>query len=76
MLHTPSSHLAPLLWEIFPFVVAFFIYVLPLLWVLVSGRSRGGAKLGWFIVVLIFSWLGFAVFLIATQAPREKPRDW
>ena len=48
--------------------------VVPVLWVLLSSRSHGGAKFGWFIVVLIFSWLGLAVFLIITQAPkRERP---
>jgi uncharacterized membrane protein len=42
------------------------------LWVLLSSRSRGGAKFGWFMVVLFFSWLGLAVFLIVTQALRSR----
>jgi hypothetical protein len=50
-----------------------FIYLTPVIWVLLSGRSRGGAKLGWFLVVLFFSWLGLAVFLIVTQALRNRP---
>jgi membrane protein implicated in regulation of membrane protease activity len=55
-------------------LILFIVYLLPIIWVLVSGRSHGGAKFGWFIVVLFFSWLGVAVFLIVTQAPkRERP---
>ena len=46
------------------------IYLIPIIWVLTSGRSHGGAKFGWFLVILFFSWLGFAVFLIFTQAPK------
>ena len=42
------------------------------LWVLFSGRSSGGAKFGWFLITLFFSWIGFAVFLIVTQKTREK----
>jgi len=49
-----------------------FFYFGPILWVLFSGRSRGGAKFGWFIVVLMFSWIGLAVFLIATQSARHR----
>jgi hypothetical protein len=42
------------------------------LWVIFSRRSEGGAKFGWFLITFFFSWLGFAVFLIATQRPKEK----
>jgi Na+/melibiose symporter-like transporter len=51
------------------------IYVVPVLWVLLSGRSHGGAKFGWILVTIFFSWLGLAVFLIITQAPREEASD-
>lgn len=46
-------------------------YILPLLFVLFSSRSHGGATFGWFIVTLLFSWLGFAIFLIVTQKPQR-----
>jgi hypothetical protein len=46
-------------------------YGIPILWVLSSSRSSGGAKFGWFMLILLFGWLGLAVFLIATQAPRK-----
>jgi hypothetical protein len=50
--------------------ILFIVYLVPIIWVLVSGRSHGGAKFGWFIVVLFFSWLGVAAFLIFTQTPK------
>jgi hypothetical protein len=65
------------LWhEAIPFVillVALSVYLAPTIWVLASSRSRGGAKFGWFIVSLCFSWLGLAAFLIFTQASRNRP---
>ena len=48
------------------------IYLTPIIWVLVSGRSHGGAKFGWFLVIIFFSWLGFAAFLIITQASKDR----
>lgn len=53
-------------------VILFFI--LPPIWVLLSGRSHGGAKFGWLLVTLFFSWLGLAVFLIVTQALENRQR--
>jgi hypothetical protein len=55
-------------------VVGLLILLGPVIWVLSSSRSRGGAKFGWFIVVLFFSWIGLAVFLIVTQSPQNRPR--
>jgi hypothetical protein len=40
--------------------------------VLFSSRSHGGATFGWFIITFIFSWLGFAIFLIVTQKPQKS----
>ena len=56
--------------------IVLFIYLTPILWVLFSSRSRGGAKLGWFLVVVFFSWLGLAVFLIVTQALRNRAETY
>jgi len=67
------------LWdEAIPFVgllvaLLVLVYFIPPIWVLFSSRSRGGAKFGWFIVAACFSWLGLAVFLIVTQASRNRP---
>ena len=43
------------------------ILLVPLIHVLVSSRSHGGAKFGWFMLVLFFSWLAYIAFLIITQ---------
>lgn len=53
-------------------LIAFIIYFGPSIWVLVSGRSHGGAKFGWFLVTVFFSWLGLAIFLIVTQVVDRK----
>lgn len=52
--------------------VLFVGYVLPVLWVLLSGRSHGGAKFGWFLVTVFFSWVGLAAFLIFTQSASDR----
>ena len=53
-------------------LILFIIYLLPIIWVLVSDRSHGGAKFGWFLVMIFFSWLGLAAFLIITQASKDR----
>jgi len=53
-------------------LIIFIVYLLPIIWVLVSGRSHGGAKFGWFLVAVFFSWLGVAAFLIITQASKDR----
>jgi hypothetical protein len=53
-------------------LIIFIIYLVPIIWVLVSGRSHGGAKFGWFLVTVFFSLLGFAAFLIITQASKDR----
>lgn len=63
--------------EMIPFSIFGVIgvcWVFPLLFVLVSGRSQGGAKFGWFLMYLFFSWVGFAVFLIVTQHLKPPSR--
>jgi hypothetical protein len=59
--------------ENLPFIIVGFIYFAPPIWVLLSGRSHGGAKLGWFLLTLFFSWLGLAIFLIVTQPLGNRP---
>ena len=53
-------------------LILFIVYLVPIIWVLVSGRSHGGAKFGWFLVTVFFSWLGLAAFLIITQASKDR----
>lgn len=53
-------------------LVGFFIFLWPLVHVLKSDRSHGGAKFGWFLATLLFSWLAYIVFLIVTQSTVDK----
>jgi hypothetical protein len=47
-------------------------YLIPIVWVLLSNRSHGGAKFGWFLIAVFFSWLGLSAFLIITQVARDR----
>ena len=47
------------------------IMVLPLIHVILSSRSHGGAKLGWSLAVVFFPILGYIIYLIVTQ-PAKK----
>lgn len=49
------------------------LYLAPLLHVLWSPRSHGGARAGWFVLVALFSWLAYPVYLIATQKHVSAP---
>ena len=57
---------------LFVFSFLFLIYVLPTLHILVSSRSRGGAKFGWILINLVFPILGWGVFLVITQPEKER----
>ncbi len=59
------------LWQL----IILLLILLPSVYVLVSGRSHGGAKFGWFIVALLLSWIGLAVFLIVTQKEKDAKRE-
>ena len=48
-----------------------FLILFPLIHVLASSRSHGGAKFGWFAAVFLFSWLAYIVFLIVTQPAKD-----
>ena len=68
--HIPVSAIPAALALIILAIIAGGWIICPL-FVLFSSRSHGGAKFGWFIVTLLFSWLGFAIFLIVTQKPQK-----
>ena len=58
--------------SIWHWVVLLFFYW-PVVHVLVSQRSSGGAKVGWTVITILLSYLGWAIFLIATQKNRATP---
>ncbi len=51
----------------FAIVAVLLLLFFPMLHVLVSARSHGGAKFGWLLAMLFFSWLAYIVFVIVTQ---------
>lgn len=55
------------IWQLL--IILFILF--PLIHVLASGRSHGGAKFGWFAAVFLFSWLAYIIFLIATQSAKD-----
>ena len=50
------------------------LVVLPFLLVLCSSRVRGYEKLGWALISLFLSWIGFAAFMIV-QSLHPTPRN-
>jgi len=46
-------------------------FVFPLIHVAISRRSSGNARLGWFLAVVFFSWIGWVVFLICTHSKKD-----
>ena len=51
---------------------AIIIYISPLIHILASNRSHGGAKIGWFLAYLFFLWIAYIVFLIVTQENADR----
>lgn len=48
------------------------LLIIPLLHVIASPRSQGGAKFGWALLMIFFSWLAYPFFLIFTQKEIDK----
>ena len=53
-------------------ILLLILFLIPLLHVIGSPRSQGGAKVGWVILMVLFSWLAYPVFLIVTQKEVDK----
>ena len=51
------------------------VLALPLLHVVISSRSHGGAKLGWSLAVIFFPLLGYIIYLIVTQPAKEAEQS-
>ena len=51
------------------------IMVLPLIHVILSSRSHGGAKLGWSLAVVFFPLLGYIIYLIVTQPAKKAEQS-
>lgn len=55
------------IWQLLIILLILLVLVFPMIHVLVSKRSHGGAKIGWLLAVFIFSILAYIPFLIVTQ---------
>ncbi len=51
------------------------VMVLPLMHVILSSRSYGGAKLGWSLAVVFFPLLGYIIYLIVTQPAKKAEQS-
>jgi putative effector of murein hydrolase LrgA (UPF0299 family) len=60
--------------SVFQLGILLFLFV-PMIHVVFSSRSHGGAKFGWFLAVLFFSWLAYIVFLIVTQKTIDQNKE-
>lgn len=60
------------IWQLL--IVQLIIVVLPLIHVIISSRSHGGAKFGWSLAVVFFPLLGYIIYLIVTQ-PAKKAQQ-
>jgi len=47
-----------------------FIWLLPLIWILFSGKTKGSEKLAWILAMLFISWFAFIFYLLL--APLKK----
>lgn len=50
------------IWQIIIFILLFSLTLLPVIIALTSKKAKGIHKLGWSLVSLFFSWLGFLVY--------------
>ena len=56
------------IWQVI--IIVFLLW--PAIHILISPRSVGGEKFGWFLLAIFFSWLAYPVFLIVTQKSAAK----
>jgi len=49
----------------------FFILLLPPILVLISPRVGGSKKIGWFLIALFLSWLGYGLFLVLASEKNQ-----
>lgn len=59
------------IWQLLTIFILFGSLLIPLMLTLFSKRANGGQKVGWAILVLCTSWIGYAIFLIL--APATAP---
>ena len=53
--------------------IIFVFSILPIIFIVKSKRGSGNSKIPWIILTILFSWLGYLVFLIANPKNNETP---
>ena len=52
--------------------IIMLIMVLPPILILISPRTCGSKKFGWFLITLFLSWLGYGFFLALTNKQEKR----
>jgi len=53
--------------ELVIIILVLSIFLVPAVLVLNSRRTSGSKKLGWFLITIFLSWLGYGFFLVFTN---------
>lgn len=65
----------PSITQVIILLTLIILVVIPPVLVLFSPRSQGGEKFGWFVAALLFSWLGYIGFVIASKQPKHQQEN-
>jgi hypothetical protein len=49
------------------------IWMLPILLIAISSRTRGGEKLAWILAVIFVSWFAWVFYLLLAPLKRPEP---
>jgi hypothetical protein len=52
-----------------------FVWLLPMLGIIISGKTRGSEKLGWVLAVLFVSWFAWVFYLIFAPVQDRDRRS-
>ena len=61
----------PFILALAPAVAVLLLFIVAPIHILLSRRSHGGAKFGWFLTTFFLPFFGYIAFLILTQPPKS-----
>lgn len=53
-------------------IVFFFVWVLPLILIISSSKTRGGEKLAWLLLVVFVSWFAWVFYLLLAPLKNKN----
>lgn len=57
-------------------IIFFFVWILPVVLILSSSKTRGGEKLAWLLLVIFVSWFAWIFYLLlAPLKNKEVPQQ-